>query len=342
MSATISDIARLAETSTASVSLYLNDRNTNRVGVKVKGRIDEAVEKLNYRPHLFARSLSKHASNTVGMIFPTLRPLFINPYTNGILAGIQSVASEHHFNLLFFPTIGETSKEVTRFQVENSMGCDGYILFSTRFCRKEDIESNIKQIKRTKQAFVTINIPYQEEDINQVIIPGLEDAYGVDYLVKKGHKYIMLMAGRKDGINTSKIVDSYKKYIEAANLRFKEEYILYADYNSNKAKQLFSEYFSKYPEVTAICSMSDLMALGVYSALYDMKLSVGQDVSVIGRNNSDFSALMHPPLTTVDLHMFEAGVTVQRLLIEAIRGEAQGKKEYVESDVIERSSVSTN
>lgn len=340
MSATLADIASRAGTSTASVSLYLNDRDTRRVSNAVKARIDEAVRELNYRPHFFARSLSRNTSHTVGIILPTLNPLFQNPYTNDILAGIQQAASEHGLNILFFSSRGETSEEVTRFQVGNSIGCDGYILFSTRFCRQEDIQANIEELSRTGQPFVTVNMPFYEGEINQVLIPGLEEAYGTKYLLENGHQDILLLAGRKNGINTRRIEESHRSYLEREGLSFDSEQVIYGNYEARSAWESFGAYLRRHSETTAVCCMSDMMALGVYRALQERGLQVGGDVSVIGRNNSGFSSYLNPPLTTVDLNMFAAGRQVQELLVEAIGSGIKGKKVYVDNRVVERSSVS--
>lgn len=74
MRCTIKDVAKLANTSTATVSLVLN----NRPGVNenTKKRVLDAVSKLNYRPNQIARSLINQKANAIGLIVSDI----LNPF----------------------------------------------------------------------------------------------------------------------------------------------------------------------------------------------------------------------------------------------------------------------
>ena len=68
--ATIKDVAKLAGVSFATVSRMIN--KVGYISPELKKRIKEAINELNYKPNLVARSLKLHSSNTIGLIFQIL------------------------------------------------------------------------------------------------------------------------------------------------------------------------------------------------------------------------------------------------------------------------------
>jgi len=68
--ATIKDVAKYAGVSVATVSRVLNQKGP--LSDKAIEKVQEAVEVLNYRPNLFARSLASGRNNSIGVIIPSL------------------------------------------------------------------------------------------------------------------------------------------------------------------------------------------------------------------------------------------------------------------------------
>ncbi len=60
----------------------------------------------------------------------------------------------------------------------------------------------------------------------------------------------------------------------------------------------------------------DLMTLGVINTLEEIGLSCPQDVSLTSFNNLYLSEITTPPLTTVDIQIYQLGVQSARCLIE--------------------------
>ena len=59
---------------------------------------------------------------------------------------------------------------------------------------------------------------------------------------------------------------------------------------------------------TAIFCFNDRMAMSAYNALRDLKLSIPDDVAIIGFDNQDLIAAdLSPPLTTMALPHYEMG-----------------------------------
>lgn len=335
----IKEVAKHAGISPASVSIYLNNKDTNRVSSKTKERIDLAVKALNYHKNIFASSLTTRESKIIGIIIPTILPLFQNDYTNALLSGIQIRLSAFGYGLLFFPSSAQSSIEIVKEQLEKSAGCDGYILFSTGFCTMRQIRKNIEEIKKTQRPFVTLNIPRVEDQVNQVLLEDLDITTGARYLVDKGHRKLLLVLGRQGGEHARYLCNDFHQLINRHNLGITEEHILYGDYSAETAYTVVRSALEKYPETTGICCMSDIMASSAIKAIHDTGKSVPEDISVIGRNNSTYSRLSFPTLSTIDLHMHEVGLSSANLLLETLSGNTVTQKILMSGSLIERDSV---
>ena len=92
--ASIYDVAREARASVFTVSAVVNGKS--HVGKKLRDRVEAAIDKLNYRPNLLARSLAKQQTHTIGMIVPDIS----NPFFPMVVRGAEDAAQKHGYNLL--------------------------------------------------------------------------------------------------------------------------------------------------------------------------------------------------------------------------------------------------
>jgi DNA-binding LacI/PurR family transcriptional regulator len=337
----IREIAKIAGVSPASVSIYLNDKETSRVGAATKRRIDKAVKELNYHKNIFASTLSSQESRIIGVIIPSKIPLFSNEYTNALLSGVQSELSSEGYSLLFFPSDAHTSPEIVEQQIQRSTGCDGYILFSTGFCTQSHIEKNIIELQKTSKPFVTLNIPEMEEAQLQVLIRELEVCTGTKYLIGKGHRNIALVLGRNGGSHAKKLYHDHQALLEEAGITFDPTTVIYGDYQAQTAYEIVKRLLKNHPEITALNCMSDIMAAGALLGARELGYRVPDDLSIIGRNNSLHARLSTPAITTIDLHIEEAGKSAAQLLLNAIEKTAVHQKILIPGTLIERETVST-
>src|SRR5216684_8286825 len=92
--ASIYDVARESGVSAFTVSAVIN--NKSHVSKKLRERVEAAIQKLNYRPNLLARSLAKRKTHTIGMIVPDI----VNPFFPMVVRGAEDAAQKNGYNLL--------------------------------------------------------------------------------------------------------------------------------------------------------------------------------------------------------------------------------------------------
>ena len=89
---------------------------------------------------------------------------------------------------------------------------------------------------------------------------------------------------------------------------------------------------------TAIIAINDLVALGALRQLHRMGIRVPEDMALIGCDNQFFTPYLSPPLTTVDLHPFDHGVSAIEELIGALKGDVHAYSQIRECSLIVRES----
>lgn len=337
--ASLAEIAKQVGVSKTAVSLYLNDPSTTRLSQEKKDRIDEVIKTLNYRPNVIARGLSTNSTHIIGVMIPYNGPLFRSSFVNEVLSGIQSELFRNGYSMIFLPTKGEDSPSMVKNQLEVAYGYDGLILFGTRYCTLEHLNHNVDQLMQSRIPFTTVNMPELDKEVNQVILRTPPESDPVDYLVQIGHKHILLLVGRDYDPESCDTVRRYKETLHKHEVPFISHNIIHGDFERDIARSEILKTIRSGPRFTAVYSLSDTMAIGVYEAVKEENLCVPDDISVIGTNDSFFACTMNPPLTTVRKQLFSAGTEAARSLLRTIETGKTGRKVWLNNELILRSST---
>ena len=335
----IREIAERVGVSKATVSIYLSDNETRRVGEATKEKIRQAIDELDFRPNAMARALSSAKTNIIAILIPYNGPIYRSTYLDELLSGIQSVLYPRGYGMLFMPTQGDSSPDMVKNHLETGIGYDGYVLFGTRYCTLEDMTHNANLLLESGIPFSVVNMPEIDLDIDQVIDVDPPETDVPEYLIRLGHRRIILMTGRQEAPETRTALDNYRAAMEKAGIGVRESDILCGDYERDMARSLMIKRIEEDTDFTAVYCYSDTMAAGVYEAIKSAGLSIPGDVSVVGRNDSFFAGLMEPPLTTVRRPIYETGIRAAERVLRAIDGGAERRKVFLKSTLIQRTST---
>ena len=338
MKPSIKDIAEQVGISKAAVSIYLSDPQTRRVGSRTKEKIRKAVNEMNYRPNAVARALSSSKTKIIGILIPYNSSIFRSTFADEMLSGIQSVLYPRGYSMLFMPAEGKSSRDMVANHLENGLGYDGYILFGTRFCTLDDMKHNAELMKSTHLPFVVVNMPEIDMEINQTLDMDPPETNVADYLLRLGHRQIVLVAGRENAPESRLAIENFKSSLESHGIETKIENILYGDYERDVARSVMLKRIDSGEDFTAVYTLADTMAAGIYEALKHYGLRIPEDVTVVGRNNSFFSNLMDPPLTTVSRPIFELGARAADSVLRTIDGAEDTRKVVLKTTLIQRTS----
>jgi len=308
--ATIKDVAREANVSTATVSHVLN--KTRYVSEELTEQVQQAIKRLGYYPNLLVGGLRRKKTFTIGLILPC-----ISNETFGLLAEkIQAMLMDHHYNLIICNTSYDI--EIENFALDTLImkQVDAIIAIPTSIKSKKLLEVN-------RMGIPIILVDRRVEGLNtdSVSVDNYAGAFNiVKHLINSGHRNIAYIDRKTVSVHS---IDQKKGYIDAlmkSGLTVKTNYIVEArgfDYSAGyeAAKSLITSN----SEITAIFGYYDIIAFGAMRAVFDLGLNVPNDISVVGFDGMPFTSSSTPRLTTVVFPTEELAKAVVNITIKRVK-----------------------
>ncbi|MCY6369346.1 LacI family DNA-binding transcriptional regulator [Clostridium ganghwense] len=327
---TIKDVAKEAGVSTATVSYVIN--GVDKVTEETRAKILKIIDELGYKPNLAARSLVKKENRVVGIFVPWSesyqKTIFTeNPFFQEFLSGVEYKCREYRYNTLIICVKDEDECIKTL----RSGSLSGLIVLG---------EYNKNIYKRLEEVDIpVIMIDHQKisDKFTYISSENEKGAYlATEYLIKKGHKNIGFL-----GHPAHK--DRYEGYLEALkkyNIDPKSDFVFESEVSYEGGKKVALLVKEKVEEITAICCVSDIMAIGLIKGLYKEKIYVPQHISVVGFDDIKNSEYFIPELTTIRQDIFRKGEKAAEVVIDSVNTKNYAAREYVMPvELIERESV---
>ncbi|KAA0546482.1 LacI family transcriptional regulator [Bacillus sp. BGMRC 2118] len=325
MAVTIKDVAKLANVAPSTVSRVIAD--SPRISKQTKERVREAMKELGYHPNFNARSLANQATKAIGLIMPSsANKVFQNPFFPEVLRGISTFAHEKDYAL--YMSTGETEEEIFQDVMKMVQGkrVDGIVLLSS----KVDDEI-IDYLQDREFPFTLIGKPFKEaESITHVDNDNYKAAKEVtEYLIGLGHDRIGFVGGNSQLVVTLDRLLGYEKALSNSGIDYRDEYIIHEEFLQEGGQEAVKELLALAEPPSALVVADDLMAWGVLNTLDEMGLNVPTDMSVISFNNLMLSEVSKPPLTSVDIKIFELGCMACKCLIEKVENPTEHVKRII-------------
>lgn len=193
---------------------------------------------------------------------------------------------------------------------------------------------------------VAVDMTAPKRDCSSVSIDDKKESYRVvDYLCKKGHKRIAMIAGRDNDQAVGGVrLKGYKQALKDNGIEVDENLIRHMkheipEYSIENGYVVTKELLESDIEFTALYAISDLTAFGAYKAIFEAGKKIPEDYSVIGFDGIDISKYFHPSLTTMEQPCEEMVKSSIKLLMDAIHGKDEKKQLIFDANLWERDSV---
>lgn len=334
--ATITDVARQAGVSKATVSAVLND--TGSVRSTTRDRVMAAMELLNYRQARLAGHRGAQPQRSIGLLIKELD----NPYYTQVALGAHEYAEARGYTLVVASSEGSFEAERRAVELLQSRDVDG--LIATPVLDDEGDLSHFYELKRRNFPFVLL------EDVRGVraslVDVDNEEASrrAVAHLIELGHTQIAHFAGPGYSMHSQERVDGVRRACSASHLIFTDDDIVPAGAHLEEGYNAGLAYFRDRPSdqrPTAVTCYNDLVAVGLYRALTELGLRVPDDVSLIGFDDLPLIEYLPVPLTTVRMPKERMGALAAELLIGHVeaREVTPPTRVLLEAPLIVRSST---
>ena len=336
-SATIEDVARLAEVSIKTVSRVVNSEPNVRA--VTRDRVEKAIAELEYRPNPSARGLAGNRSHKIALIYEKWMAgsNYVVDIQQGILQRCQDIDYELLIHTLEFhpQNLPGVADAVARFARHSRI--DG-LLIAPPF---SDCKEIIHELDRMAVPHVLLSPGVPPSGALCVTTNDLQaSAAMTDHLIALGHTRIAYLGGLSTHKAVAQREEGFRLAVARAGLSVDERLCLPSDSTFKGGVCAARELFRADRLPTAVFAATDDMAAGVLSVAHEMKISVPGAVSVSGYDDSAIAHQVWPPLTTVRQPILEMAEVAVDLLWKRLRGASSATNEVVlSSELVVRDST---
>lgn len=340
MTATIYDVAALAGVSIKSVSRVLN-RGPN-VSAALEAKVRAAVESLDYRPSLSARTLAGASSYLIAafvdadLTLEHWRSGRGNDYLSRLEYGalVECRQAEHHL-LVELVDYGSPSLETRLLSLLRALRPDGVLLTPPN----SDDPRVMDVLERSGAPFVRLGAETALGRGMRVFMDDRQAAADMtEHLVDSGHRRIGFVSGPANYAASRARREGFQAAMADRGLEVVDDLIVEGDFTFEAGRRAGAELLGVADRPTAIFASNDDMALGVLNAAAALGISAPECVAVCGFDDTPSAMLSTPPLTTIRQPVAEMAAAATRLLLPGTRG-TPGQAVQVEYTLVKRLST---
>ncbi|WP_282027513.1 LacI family DNA-binding transcriptional regulator [Ruegeria faecimaris] len=330
--ATIQDVARVSQVSTATVSRVLS--NPDLVSKSTRVAVLEAIRETGYRVNQAARNLRMKRAGAVLILVPNLG----KPFYSGILAGISEGFAGSDYAVLIADTESNPLQEETLAGYFRDGRIDGAISLDG------GIPSTALQQCVTYGAGDRIVFLCEWVEGEAFPVISSDNAEGarlaIRHLHDLGHKKIAHVTGPDGNVLTTARRKGVVEERTRLGLPARPEWIIRGDFSLESGHEAARRILAMDERPTAVFCAADMVAFGLISGLVAGGLKVPGDISVVGFDDIEMSGSYVPALTTIRQDRHQLGRRAAEVLLSQLAntGKALPMKSALPVELVTRAS----
>lgn len=312
LAVTLKDIANELNLSINTVSRALRDMSD--ISIDTRNLVKETAKRAGYRKNLAASRLRTKKSHILGVVVTDVS----NPAFSGIVKGAEAQGKLAGYTMMLGNTNENALDESAVVTGMLEHGVDGILLVPS-------MQSNeiLTLIHNERVPFVLAIRKFPDIRAESVRNDDIAGASALaEYLYMLGHRRFLYVSGLWHISSTQERYEGFLSYLESKGLSTDALQLIKCDGTRAGTHHAIRDWLGLYDgkelPVTAIFAFNDYMVGSIYLALKEKNIRIPQDISVVGYDNNEYSAVLEPSLTTVDNHFFEIGRKSVARLIDII------------------------
>lgn len=328
-SASLSDVAKVANVSPATVSRHLNRSIT--LPPATVARINQAVSALRYRPNPHARSLGRGRSDTIGLVIPDIA----NPFFAKLAGAVEIAADQKGLGVMLCASFNRRTREVDYIDRLRQNFVDG-LLFATNHVDDGALADSIN-----KSAGVVL----VDEDVpgtyaGKVFADNAQGgALAAQHLIEAGHRRLAYIGGPRGLMSARERAAGFRKVVRQAGPSAEIVAEAFGNYTSDHGRAAMTRLIDRHADVTAVFAGSDEILIGMLEVMRARGLRVGRDVSIVTFDDAEPLGLLDPPITAVRQPIGEMGRIAVEMMLTTLDGPEGADTARLPVELIARQSV---
>ena len=280
MRITVSEIAKRAGVSSATVSRALNDRGY--VSEDNKKLILKVAEELDYSPKQYNKRKAKGSQNNIiGLVVPDIQ----NPYYTDLIRHIEKLTFELGYDMLLCDTNEDPNQEIRYLSALLCSQLDGLIIAPVSDAVEYNAEY-LREVNKSGTPVVLLGRDIKFGGMDGVFLNNYDCAYqATQAFIDCGHRQIAILCGPTTTRTGLERLNGYFAALRDNSIPIREEYVLYGNFKMQSAYELTQKLMATKRDVTAIFTANNTMAEGCVKALSEIKAKFPDDMAIISFGN---------------------------------------------------------
>ncbi|GAB3973980.1 LacI family DNA-binding transcriptional regulator [Actinoallomurus acanthiterrae] len=330
---TVADVAREAGVSVATAGRALG--NYGRVRDDLRERVQAAAARLGYEPNVVARSMRSGGTQSIGFVAADIA----NPYFAAAMRGVCDVAHEEGYEAILFNVDDRLDVERNAIKVLLEKQIDGIVVSPISVT---DV-GHLRHAQERGVPVVLLDRSTAGMDADSVVIDNEAAAHGaVAHLLELGHRRVGLVASVvpdegpelvvREGTGRLGVqgaarpsIDRIRGYLAALDaydaVSAPELVRFTLGDEIRQAEAEADALFALAEPPTAVFAADNVTTQGVFTAARRRGMKIPTEVSLVGFDDLDWTALVDPPVTVVAQSPMDMGRTAAERLFRRIKGE---------------------
>jgi LacI family transcriptional regulator len=307
---TIRDVAKSVGCSYGTVSRYLNGHSG--VHPNTRKRIQQAIEKLDYHPNMFARGLVTKRSNTIAILVPDIA----NPFFSEIVSNVEHVTHYNGYELITCSAGWDIKAEARRIKMLQEKQIDGLIFKPN--CESED-------------PFSAITIPFvslsrvENSKFSYVEVENKIGAYmATSYLISRGYNKIAYIGGPRQSETSAERYSGYFQALQENDFQINPKFTPFGNVTLKDGYITMKRLLDLEDRPDSVFCYNDLVAIGAQYAAIESELILPEELGIIGFDDISLASLPQIQLTTIAQPRDEIGRIAAEILIKTIEEKENG------------------
>jgi LacI family transcriptional regulator len=307
---TVADVADAAGVSRQTVSNVLNA--PQRVRPETRQRVEDAIAQLGYQPNRVARALRAQASKLIGYRIESVHPQSLANIHDRLLHALADAGREADHHLFLFTSDDHDDEIASSVRLHRSGAVDGFILYGIQ--HGDGRTTALRQLGVPFVAFGRTG--YDDDHIWVDVDNAAGTTAAVEHLVERGHRRIAFIGFPEGTPVTDRRAEGWRTGLDKHGLLSGCLSLdVRGDDNVANGARFGGLLLDGPGPPTAIVTVTDTLAVGAMQALRTRGLVPGQDVAIVGFDDT-------PTAAALDLSSIRQPIeAVGRALIRALLGQ---------------------
>ena len=305
------DVAREAGVSQATVSYILNDVKGVKIRPETRQAVLDAVKKLNYHPNQIARGMKLKRAMSIGIV--TDRNV-TNFYFIKVLEGIRDGLQERNYSVNLLYNKYDSIKDAEFIKYYNSTRIDG-IIFAFAAVGDEEME----YMDSLGIPYVIVSTHPSGRGVGEVCTDHLDHIKDViGYFKSKGVKNIAYAGPVPRRLNDGRL-EAFKNALIHHGYDVKDEFIVLGTFDNNEVcSSIIRLLENRVCRPDAILAASPRFGMLTVKACHMLDIKIPQDIRIVAVGSSKFFELIHPPLSSIELPLYDMGFKAAEMILKII------------------------